>query len=115
MKHSAIVNFILIVFLFMSFGCDKEDEVSCIVDCKDAYLQRNGMVSYTGGETGCKSFIALYEFENKQYYLLGNNCADLVSYPTDCDGNKLCENGEDKACSNFYQNARFIGIVGIEA
>lgn len=72
------------------------------------------MAKYQGEEIGCKFFLSLYEYDNKQYFLLGNYCADMVSYLTGCYGKKLCENGEDKECKDFFENAKFIGIVGIK-
>ena len=72
------------------------------------------MVEFTDQELGCKLFLELYEYNNKQYFLLGNHCADIISYPTDCDGNKLCESGENSECNKFYADANRIGIVGIE-
>lgn len=113
MRQQAITSFILIIFVFLFSACDKE-EVSCIDDCKDDYLSKHGMVSYSGQEIGCKTFVSLYEYKNKQYYVLGNHCADMVVYPTDCTGNKLCESGEDNVCKDFYKNAKYIGVVGIK-
>jgi hypothetical protein len=95
-------------------SCDKEDEIKCIDDCAEEYLVQNGMVRYQGEDVGCKFFLNLYEYQNKQYFLFGNHCADMISYPTDCDRNKLCETGVDTNCKDFYKNAKFIGIVGIK-
>ncbi len=114
MKYTVLPSFILILFSFFSSGCDKENEISCIENCTDEYLAQHNMVRYRGEEIGCKSFLSLYEYKNKQYYLLGNHCADMVSYPTDCDGNKLCENGEDSECRDFYKNAKYVGVIGIK-
>lgn len=111
---NVLPNFVLAIFLFMNFGCDKGEEVSCVDDCSDTYLKQNGMVRYKGEELDCKDFLSLYEYQNKQYYVLGNNCADIAINPTDCDGNSLCKSGDSKSCSTFFENAKYIGIVGIE-
>lgn len=37
----------------------------------------------------------------------------MITYPMDCNGNKLCENGEDSDCKGFHENAERIGVVGI--
>lgn len=110
-RLTSILAFVLL--LVVSVSCDKED-VSCIKDCLDTTLEQNEMVRYQGEELGCKFFLSLYEYKSKQYYVLGNQCADMVVFPTDCNGNKLCERVGEAACSDFYENARHIGIVGIE-
>ena len=114
MRCRTLPNNILTFLIFLCCSCDKEDEIRCIDDCAEKYLAQNGMVRYQGEVVGCKSFLSLYEYKNKQYFLLGNHCADMVSYPTDCDGNKLCEAGEDTTCRDFYKNAKHVGIIGIE-
>ncbi|AKD03680.1 hypothetical protein POKO110462_02405 [Pontibacter korlensis] len=110
-----ILNLVMIAFLFFSFGCEKEDEVTCKNDCLDSYLKENGMVSYKGEELGCKNFLSLYEYQGRQYYVLENHCADVAVAPTDCEGRPLCGSGDEESCSEFYQNAKYIGVVGIEA
>jgi hypothetical protein len=112
MKYLTMPRLVLCIFLFMCFGCCKHEEVK--VNCIDDQLKQKGMAKYQGEEIGCKFFLSLYEYNNKQYFLLGNHCADMVSYPTSCDGKKLCENADDKECKEFFDNATYIGIVGIE-
>lgn len=97
------------MILFLS--C-KEEEV--IKDCIDDYLEQIGMIRYNCEEIGCKFFLNLYEFESKQYFLLGNHCADIISYPTDCEGKTLCTQQLEYNCEAFYKKAVFIGIVGIK-
>ncbi len=113
MKTRLRYHFIIISISFLGFGCDKKEEVTCITDCRAVYLEQNEMVSYKGEELGCRNFVSLYEYKNKQYYVFGNHCADMVINPTDCDGNKLCEVGNEKVCNDFFENAKYIGIVGI--
>ena len=98
------------MFFTMSCSTDENTELDCI----SSKLEELDMVEFAGQDLGCKFFLELYEYKNKQYFLLGNHCADIISYPTDCDGNKLCESGEDSACRKFYTNANRIGIVGVE-
>lgn len=114
MKIRPGYRYILFLIFLTGFGCDKKDEVTCINDCMETYLQQNGIASYRGEEVGCKYFVSLYEYQNKQYYVLGNHCADVASNPTDCNGNTLCENGNEKACSDFFEKAKYIGIVGVK-
>ncbi|WP_157433468.1 hypothetical protein [Adhaeribacter aquaticus] len=106
--------FLLIIFLFVSFGCDKKEEVTCIMDCMETYLEQNKMVSYKGGEIGCKNFVSLYQYQNKQYFVLGNHCADIASNPIDCNGKTVCGSGNELVCNELFKNAKYIGIVGIE-
>jgi len=96
-------------FILLS-GCSKNEKSDCI----ESVLNENNMIAYDDQEIGCKSFFELYEFQNKQFFLLNNYCADIISYPIDCDGNTLCENWEDTNCNNFYANAVKMEIIGID-
>lgn len=100
------------VFLVLLWGCNAKEEV--FVNCIDEYLEQNDMVRYEGREMNCKFFLKLYEYEGKQYFVLGNICYDMAVYPTDCEGNRLCENGEDEECRQFFKTADFIEIIGVE-
>ena len=106
-------NFKLFVFLIsgLIISCSKNDEIE--LNCLNGMLSDFGMTEYQGQEIGCDFFLELYHYNQKQYYLLGNHCADMISYPTDCEGNKLCENGDDNKCGRFYKNAVRIGVVGV--
>lgn len=103
---------ILIVFALIGVipGCSPNESQE---DCLEKILTEFEMVEYQGQEIGCNFFLELYTFLNKDYYVLNSYCADLISYPTDCDGNRLCENGEGLACNAFYDFAERVGIVGI--
>lgn len=105
-----LISTVAIVILFLT-GCSEDDTIKAI--CTEQMLSEHKMIEYNGQEVGCKSFLELYHFRNEQFYLLGNHCADMISYPTDCDGNILCENEMDATCKDFYENAERIGIIGI--
>lgn len=101
--------YLISVLLFALSACGKEDvKINCVEDV----LEAQGMVPYQGQDIGCQFFLSLYEYEEEQYFLLGNSCAEIVVYPTDCNGDQLCNSTEE--CTDFYENARYIGIVGIE-
>ena len=85
-----------------------------ILNCVEQVLETNGMVKYEQQELGCNTFLELYKFNGQQYFLLNNHCADMVFYPFDCSGNKLCEMEEDQNCIKFYETAEHIGIIGIK-
>src|SRR5687768_9317361 len=104
--------FFLICFLSMFFACKETCPVE--KDCLEKTLQELGMVSYQGQELGCNLHLALYRLYGEQYFMLRNHCADMVAYPFDCDGNKLCETGETPNCTQFYESAQYVGIVGIK-
>ena len=103
-------SFVLFLMTF-AFACREECQTpkNCIAE---VVLQYN-MVKYEGQELGCRSFLVLYEFNEQQYFLWNNHCTDSVSYPFNCNGESLCENGESSECSSFYKTAKYVGIVGI--
>ena len=103
---------ILTLFIFLSVSCSKSDNIE--FDCIAETLEEFDMLLFSEQEEGCKMFLQLYHHENKQFFMFGNHCMDMVSYPFDCDGNTLCENGQNAACSAFENSAEFIKIVGIE-
>ncbi len=72
------------------------------------------MIAYNGQEIGCKFFLELYHYQDNDFFLLGSHCADMTSYPIDCEGNVLCEDLEDTICMDFYLNSERIGIIGID-
>lgn len=106
-----ILNLTLVMIVFLLMGCSKDETIKS--DCIESMLDENNMELNVGQEIGCKNYLELYHYQNKQYFLLGSHCADLISYPTDCEGNTLCEDGEDFECEDFYANAERIGIIGI--
>lgn len=101
---------VMAISIIVLMGCSKDSVKS---ECVKSMLKKNDMVAYEGQELGCHFFLELYEYNGKQYFLLGNSCADMIAYPTDCNGKKICENGQDAECLAFSQNAERIGIVGI--
>lgn len=107
-----IVKSAIIIATLFSIGCTEDDSIC--VDCIESILVERNMIEYNGQEIDCKFFLELYHHQNKQFFLLGNHCADLISYPIDCHGNKLCVNGNDSECKDFYDNAESMGIIGIE-
>lgn len=107
MKNLSIILAMLILFLI---GCSKKEITT---ECIDAMLTERNMVAYNGEDPGCKFFLELYFYQNRQFFILGNHCADMISFPIDCDGNTYCENGEDTGCRKFHRRAERIGIVGI--
>lgn len=111
MKFTTILK--AVPFLLMtSFLSCKEEEV--IKNCTDKYLEQVEMVKYSGEEIGCKTFLKLYEYESKQYYIMDSYCADMISYPKDCEGKSLCDQQLQHHCDAFFEKAVFVGIVGIK-
>ena len=108
MKHRFIL--VLVGLFLASCHHDCEPEKNCVSET----LEENNMVPYTGQELGCGFFLTLFDFHGKQYFVLNNHCADLIDVsPFDCDGNRLCTEGETEECSSFAEEAEYIGIVGI--
>ena len=107
-----VFKYIRAIPLLLIVGCSEDDGVER--DCIESMLGANNMVAYNGQEVGCNSFLELYHYRNEQFFLLGNHCADMVSFPVDCDGNALCEDLGDAECRDFFSNAERIRIVGID-
>lgn len=103
---------ILVSFLILLIvSCSRQDDD--LTDCAIDKVKELDMVLYIGQEIGCEFFLELYQYNNKQYFLVGSHCADIESYPFDCDGNQLCGGDEDQNCTSFYRNAHRIGVIGI--
>lgn len=112
MKNS-IVGFFAIALLALS--CQKE---SIQPSCVDQFIESRQLTKYTGQSLGCKLFYNRYEFNGKEYYVVGGHCADVSSNPVDCDGNFLCPNLGEPGSScpqieDFFTNAVYKGIIGI--
>lgn len=103
MKNIKIIGLLL---LFLAAACSEEPATDCIAD----KLAEFDMVEYQGQEMSCKLFLTLFYYNEKQYFLLGNHCADMATCPFDCDGNELCESAE---ATDFNQNAVQLAIIGI--
>ncbi|MEM1327461.1 MAG: hypothetical protein AAGI23_15975 [Bacteroidota bacterium] len=92
-------------------GCQEE---IIAFGCVSNQLEKLGMVESDGVGIGCVMYVELYEYKNKQYYLLGNHCIDMISYPLDCDGNTICDEGDEELCADFWDKADRLGIIGVE-
>lgn len=97
--------------LSLALGCCKPDPEK---DCLKEMLKQNGMAEYKNQDPGCNSFLQLYKLKGRQYFVIGNHCADMVSYPVDCEGKNYCENRSPAECDKFYEMAAYIGIAGIQ-
>lgn len=86
-------------------GCLKVDKIKS--ECLNSLLTEMDMIEYNSQEIGCKYFLELYHFQNKQVFLLENHCVDMISEPFDCEENII-------SCDSFHDRAKRIGIVGIE-
>ncbi len=105
-------NLIICTLLLFMLSCSKDKSTQ--FECINTTLEEFEMVAFEGQDMGCKFFLELFHYNNKQYFLLGNHCADMISYPTDCEGNTLCQNAQNSECLAFYRNAKNIGIIGIK-
>lgn len=103
---------LLLLVTFWLFSCE-DDAVP--EDCVADMLQQHNMVAYTGqeGDT-CADFLTLYEFFGKQYFQLGNPCAQMVFNPVDCSGENFCKDASNNCADSFLKLARYKGIVGIQ-
>lgn len=100
------------LYILVAASCSKNEPTPS--DCLKNMLDYYDMVAYEGQETGCQFFLMHYQYEGKQYFLYNNACTDMLSYPVDCEKNKLCSEVEISVCDDFYANATYLGIVGIQ-
>jgi hypothetical protein len=105
-----VLNIAIFAILIITLGCVKDNTIN--TDCIEAMLNKRNMLAYNGEEIGCKMFLTLYHYDNKQYFHLGCHCADIFSLPIDCEGNEICIN-DDSECKRYVKRAERIGIVGI--
>lgn len=109
------LHLIIIASIFIAFSCTKDKLQSNVdYDCLESQLEEWDMIPYTGQELGCKFFVTLSHYEGKQYYTVGNHCADMATFHIDCDGNTLCETEYNLACENYMNHALHLGLVGIQ-
>lgn len=118
MMDKPIFLFYISLWLCLVSACSQENIAPldvAITDCTEEVLASFNMVAYEEQQIDCKSFLELYEYQNEQYFLLGNHCIDMVSSPFDCARNILCQKGVDiELCQSFRRDAVYIGIIGIE-
>jgi hypothetical protein len=114
MKTNKHIRVCLLVFVLnLATGCGKEC-ISAKEDCIDNVLQKRGMVRYTNQDKACRNFLELYRLDEKQYFLLGNNCADMMFRPFDCNDSVLCPDTDSLDCAKFSENAKYVGVIGIQ-
>jgi len=98
----------LLLIIGLLVGCTKENTIK--TTCTEEKLIAYDFEEYTGQDLNCDFFLILYHFRNKEYYLLGNHCVDMINKPVDCEGNVLCDSKIRTKCNNFYNNAVEVGI-----
>jgi hypothetical protein len=112
--------FLLILSIEMFFSCSKEiNEHLAPSSCQQAMISKYGMVSYSEGDMYCMG-LQKYTMEGAEYYFIDNCTADQAFMPFDCDekfyftvdgtiNGKIDMRKQEK----FFQQAVFVGIVGI--
>ena len=95
----------LVFLLVFLFACGKEESFQ--KSCIDHKLEELNMIPYRGQELGCNFYLTRYVIRGKDYFLLNNNCADIIAYFTDCEGNRLSDD------IGIHRSNR-VEIVGID-
>jgi hypothetical protein len=103
---------IIVLVIALLTSCTKDNILE--TDCIAAKLDELNMVASSGEGIGCGLHIELFYYKKQQYFMLGDHCIDMVSYPVNCEGNILCANGNDFTCEDFFATAERIGIIGVE-
>lgn len=104
--------FLAMMVLSATASCRDESE-SPEDGCIAAMRAEQGMVRYTGGDPGCRSYLELYLYEGEQYFSRGNHCTDGPVVILDCDGNNVCDNPNTDLCQHVLQQGESKGIVAI--
>jgi hypothetical protein len=97
-------------------GCDPGPDPVGGERCVDQMLARHGMEPYMEGMSlDCRDFLEEYNLNGYYYYVLQNHCKDMALAPVGCDSTFFCNTDlATDSCSNFFQWAERVGIVGIE-
>ena len=111
MKSHTIWAVGILLLALASSGCTRFDDAEQA--CVDRYMEKFNLQWYHGQGLDCKDVLALSEYKGQLYFTLSNNCADMIIYPFDCDGNKICLDGDDPVCKDFWANAKSFGIIGV--
>jgi hypothetical protein len=104
---------LLMFTINLMMACEK-DHADLEKDCIEKVLKARGMVRYKNQQIGCSLFLKLYSFNESQYFEYGNHCADMLTYPFDCNGTKPYEDYNSFDGLNFRTNARYLGVIGIQ-
>lgn len=109
MKPAALI--LLISIALVTTGCSWGPESSH--DCTENMLDKFDMVKYQGEDPECRNFLELYTLFDKQFFALGNHCADMIFDPIDCDGKSLFRDGNIAEQNLFRNFSKSKGIIGI--
>ena len=104
---------ILATLSLLMFSCSKPDNLNS--DCIEKMLSDNDMKEFNGTKytSGCNNYLSLYKWDGDQYFLYDNPCVDfLTPIVFDCDGNNICNQASNQECSDFFEEAEYIAIVG---
>ncbi|MFT4533061.1 MAG: hypothetical protein ACJA1A_000818 [Saprospiraceae bacterium] len=105
-KLFCIVSSMLVTVGFIS--CETSEEKLCIA----YFLEEFNMKPYNGEDLACKTYIRLYEYENTQFALMDNHCADFAPFTVyDCNGEEFCFTSIGPC---YIQESLDLGIIGIE-
>ena len=112
LKPTQMLRFIIfqILIALSILGCSKSSMsgTPCLIEL----LEKHNMQLYIGQDLDCKSYLDLYHFNGEEYYLLNNNCIDMISNPVNCEGDSMCSS-PNFSCQSFYLEAERIKIIGI--
>ena len=101
----------IILCIILSISCN--DQFNVEEDCLTNKLEDLGMIKYSNQSIDCEFYVELWIFNSIQYYHVDSHCADVEANLQDCYGYQVCVEEESALCTEIYQNAEKIGIVGI--
>ena len=101
---------ILIVFLFLTIGCEKENDLEV---CIEKFIVSNDLIEYRDQEIGGKFYYELNSYDGGYFFSVGHHYIDFVAIPQDCNGNEICVDLTTDECLDLFDQARNLGIIAV--
>ena len=63
-------------------------------------------------QTSCSTFVEMFLYEESYYFRYGSPNCQMVAVPFDCDGEELCQNGDNDCLQTFLERALPLANLG---
>ena len=99
---------------FLLSACVEDQLTPQVEDCTDTLMEEFELVPFNDETFGCKLYLAAYIWRDRTYYYFGSHCADFVLNPFDCNRFFICEDGSERICDQFFEEATYLGIIAYQ-